>query len=61
MKLEREVLSLQSRALAAPSSALEEVRGLREDLFRAAREKAAAEQREAELRRQLNSLHREVC
>lgn len=50
MKLEREYLSLQHKALNAPGEALAEVRALREELFAVKREKATAQQKEAEVR-----------
>lgn len=60
LKLEKEYLELQTRAFAAPGSALSEVRSLREELFAARREKAVGEQKEAELRRELVQLKRQV-
>ncbi|KAG2431181.1 hypothetical protein HXX76_009709 [Chlamydomonas incerta] len=53
VKLEREYLSLQQKALNAPGEALAEVRALREELFAVKREKATAQQKEAEVRMEL--------
>eukprot|EP00198_Chlamydomonas_reinhardtii_P003427 XP_001692763.1 predicted protein [Chlamydomonas reinhardtii] len=53
VKLEREYLSLQHKALNAPGEALAEVRALREELFAVKREKATAQQKEAEVRMEL--------
>ncbi len=50
VKLEREYLFLQQKALNAPGEALAEVRSLREELFAVKREKAQAQQKEAEVR-----------
>ncbi|KAG2447989.1 hypothetical protein HYH02_007017 [Chlamydomonas schloesseri] len=53
VKLEREYLTLQQKALNAPGEALAEVRALREELFAVKREKATAQQKEAEVRMEL--------
>ncbi|KAG2486785.1 hypothetical protein HYH03_014584 [Edaphochlamys debaryana] len=53
VKLEREYLSLQQKALSAPGEALAEVRALREELFAVKREKATAQAKEAEVRLEL--------
>lgn len=50
VKLEREYLVLQQKALTAPGEALAEVRALREELFAVKREKATSQQKEAEVR-----------
>ncbi|GLC41809.1 hypothetical protein PLESTM_001241900 [Pleodorina starrii] len=54
VKLEREYLALQQKALNAPGEALAEVRALREELFAVKREKATAQQKEAEVRLELS-------
>ncbi|GFR44254.1 hypothetical protein Agub_g5456 [Astrephomene gubernaculifera] len=54
IKLEREYLALQQKALSAPGEALAEVRSLREELFAVKREKATAQQKEAEVRLELS-------
>lgn len=51
---------LQGKAFAAPGGALAEVRQLREELFAARRERALGEGREAELRRELAAIKRQV-
>lgn len=56
VKLEREYLFLQQKALNAPGEALAEVRSLREELFAVKREKAQAQQKEAEIRMELSHL-----
>ncbi len=43
MRLERDYLALQSRALAAPGAALEELRRLRHELLSLKRDRALAE------------------
>jgi hypothetical protein len=43
VRLERDYLALQSRALAAPGSALEELRRLRQELLSLKRDRALAE------------------
>jgi hypothetical protein len=43
VRLERDYLALQSRALAAPGSALEELRRLRHELLSLKRDRALAE------------------
>ncbi|KXZ46909.1 hypothetical protein GPECTOR_39g403 [Gonium pectorale] len=48
VKLHEAYLDLQKRALNAPGEALAEVRALREELFAVKREKATAQQKEAE-------------
>ncbi|WIA13452.1 hypothetical protein OEZ85_007032 [Tetradesmus obliquus] len=60
LKLEKDYLELQSKAFAAPGSALAEVRSLREELLAARRERAMTEAREAELRREIASLKRQM-
>ncbi|KIY94125.1 hypothetical protein MNEG_13838 [Monoraphidium neglectum] len=60
IKLEKEYLELQGRAFAAPGSAMAEVRQLREELFGARRERALGEAREADLRREMAALRRQV-
>lgn len=56
----RRCSATQGKAFAAPGSALAEVRGLREELFAARREQGALEAREADLRRELAALRRQV-
>jgi hypothetical protein len=60
LKLEKEYLELQSKAFAAPGSALAEVRGLREEMLRVKRDKALGDAKEAEVRRELAALKRQV-
>lgn len=60
VKLEREFLELQAKALSAPGAALGEVRQLREERFALQRDKALAEQKEAEVRRELSSVREQV-
>jgi hypothetical protein len=52
--------ALQSKALSAPGAALGEVRQLREELFGLRRDKALAEQKEAEVRRELSAVREQV-
>ena len=60
MKLEKEYLSLQQKALNAPGASLGELRQLRDEVFALRREKALAEQKEAEVRRELSLLREQV-
>ena len=55
-RLERENSSLMAKAFAAPSTALVELRGLKMELYSLRRDKANAELREAESRRELADL-----
>jgi hypothetical protein len=50
----------QSKAFAAPGGALSEARQLREELFAARRERALCEGREADMRREVAALRRQV-
>lgn len=60
VKLEREYLALQGRALSAPAASLSELRSLREEVFAMRREKALAEQKEADVRRELSVTRQQV-
>lgn len=50
----------QAKALSAPGAALNEVRQLREELFSLRRDKALAEGKEAEVRRELSAVREQV-
>ncbi len=56
LRLEKENGSLMAKALAAPSTALVELRGLKTEVYSLRRDKANAELREAEARRGLADL-----
>ena len=56
MRLEKENSSLMAKAFAAPSTALVELRGLKSEVYSLRRDKANAELREAEARRELADL-----
>eukprot|EP00798_Chlamydomonas_sp_ICE-L_P022119 gene22119-29179_t len=60
VKLEREYLTLQNKALSAPGQALAELRQLREEVFALRREKALAEQKEVEVRRELGAVREQL-
>ncbi|KAL0055976.1 hypothetical protein WJX82_006293 [Trebouxia sp. C0006] len=56
VRLEKENSSLMAKAFAAPTTALVELRGLKSEVYSLRRDKANAELREAEARRQLADL-----
>ena len=60
-RLEKENSSLMAKAFAAPSTALAELRGLKAEVYSLRHDKANAEMREAEVRRELADFITQAC
>ena len=60
-RLEKENSSLMAKTFAAPSTALVELQGLKTEVYSLRREKANAELREAEARRELADQTSKAC